>query len=119
MSNVAQSEMGNKLKWGLVLLLITIGIVANYYYAQISLPIRLTVWLLLAAVAGGIAATTVKGRQAIGFARDSQNELRKVTWPTRQETIQTTLIVVVIVAIASVILWLLDSLLLWAVSFIT
>ncbi|MDF2867702.1 MAG: preprotein translocase subunit SecE [Gammaproteobacteria bacterium] len=115
----AQSTFAERLKWIVVVVLLITGIVANYYLAQLTLPVRLGGWLLLVAVAAGISATTVKGKQALAFARDSQLELRKVVWPTRQETMQTTLIVVVIVAIAAVILWLLDSILLWAISLIT
>jgi preprotein translocase subunit SecE len=114
----AQS-FAERLKWIVVVILLVAGIVANYYFAQLTLPIRLGGWLLLVIIAAGIAATTLKGKKALTFALDSQNELRKVTWPTRQETVQTTLIVVVIVAIASVILWLLDNVLLWAISLIT
>lgn len=113
-----QSPALERIKWISIFVLLALGIVANYYYAQFALPLRLIGWLVVVGVAAAIAATTIKGRSALLFAKDSQIELRKVVWPTRQETLQTTLIVVVIVAIASVILWLLDSLLLWVISLI-
>ena len=46
-------------------------------------------------------------------------ELRKVVWPTRQETIQTTLIVVAMVVVAALILWGLDKVFFWLVAWLT
>jgi len=114
----APSNM-DRVKWMVVVILLVAGIVANYYFAPLSLAARLGGWTVAIAIMAAIAATTLKGKKALTFAFDSRHELRKVTWPTRQETVQTTLIVVVIVAISAVILWLLDSILLWAVSLIT
>lgn len=119
-STETKSMFVERLKWAVVFILVVAGIVANYYFAQkISLPIRLIAYLGLAIIAAGIAATTCQGKKTIAFVRDARLELRKVTWPSRQETFQTTLIVVVIVVIASILLWLLDSLLLWVINLIT
>lgn len=116
----AKSIFAERLKWAVVFILVVAGIIANYYFShKLSLPIRLSGWLILALIAASVAATTVKGKKTIAFMQDARIELRKVVWPTRQETIQTTLIVVVIVTIAAVILWLLDSLLLWVINLIT
>lgn len=114
-----QTSVMERMKWFGIAVLLVASMIANYYYAHVTLPLRLISWLLLVIVIAGIAATTTKGKQAIAFARDSQNEIKKVVWPTRQETVQTSLIVLVIVVIAAVMLWLLDSLLLWAISSIT
>ena len=65
-----------------------------------------------------IALQTVKGKEIWGYFRDAQIEVRKVVWPTRQETIQTTLIVIVMVILVAIILWLLDMFLGWSIGLI-
>ncbi len=66
------------------------GIVANHYYNDISMLLRTLCWFLILAAAGFVASTTQKGRWTIKFFRDARVELRKVVWPTREETMQTT-----------------------------
>jgi preprotein translocase subunit SecE len=107
------------LKWLFVAILLVGGIVANYVYSQQPWPLRLLAWLALLAVVVGIAMQTQKGKQAIEFARESRMELRKVVWPTRQETVQTTLIIAVMVVILAVALWGLDGILVSLIGFLT
>jgi len=59
------------------------------------------------------------GQRLVSFSRESRVELRKVVWPTRQETMQITLIVLVLVFLIGLFLWLVDSLLFWGVQIIT
>ena len=66
----------------------------------------------------GVFMLTGKGRDTREFLSESRFELRKVVWPTRQETTQTTLIVFVFVIITGLILWGLDSVLGWLASLI-
>jgi preprotein translocase subunit SecE len=54
---------------------------------------------------------TDKGRQVSGFVRDAQIEVRKVVWPTRQETTQVTFIVIIVVIVFAILLWVLDLIL--------
>jgi preprotein translocase subunit SecE len=61
----------------------------------------------------------LKGRTAVAFAKESRTEVRKVVWPTRQEAIQTTGIVLVVTLLMSLLLWGLDSVLFWLVGLIT
>jgi preprotein translocase subunit SecE len=107
------------LKWLIVIVLIVAGLVANYYYSQQPWPLRLLGWLFLLGVAGGIAALTRQGKQVINFARESRMELRKVVWPTRQETVQTTLVIGAVVIILALVLWFIDGVLVWAVGWLT
>ena len=72
--------------------------------------------LVLSAVALFVAVQTEKGRTSWNFVRESHTEVRKVVWPTRKETTQTTLIVIAMVGLVAVILWLLDGLLAWLVK---
>jgi len=59
---------------------------------------------------------TMKGQKFLGMAKEARVEIRKVIWPTRPETTQTTLIVLAAVAIVALLLWLIDSLLSWIIQ---
>lgn len=107
------------LKWFAVAFLLIVGIVANYYYNDQPWPLRLLGWLLLLLVAGVIALQTKQGKQVLTFARESRIELRKVYWPTRQETIQTTLVVGAMVVVLALVLWGIDGLLMWLIGWLT
>ncbi len=107
------------LKWGVIFLILAGAVFGNYFYADESVLIRAVAIVALVVVAGFIAMQTVKGRTAVAFAKESKTEVRKVVWPTRQEAIQTTFIVLVATFIMSLVMWGLDSFLFWIVGFIT
>jgi len=98
-------------KLGLSLLVLIGSVVAFYYFADASKLIRVVGMLLAVGVAAAIALQTDKGRQVAGFVRDAQVEVRKVVWPTRQETTQVTFIVVIVVIVFAILLWILDLIL--------
>ena len=100
-------------------LLLVVGIYGFYYFAAYSTLLRVVGLLVVGAVAAGIALQTVPGRRLWQFAGDARNEVRKVVWPTRQETIQTTLVVIVMVLILGIILWLFDMVLMSILRFLT
>jgi len=106
------------LKWLAVLALVALGVVGNQYFAAESILYRVIGLLALAAVAILVALQTVKGRQFFELLKAARGEIRKVVWPTRQETTQTTLIVVAVVLVVALLLWGLDSLLGWLISFV-
>lgn len=91
------------------------GIVGFYHYEQASQLLRVGGLLGVALIASFIALQTDAGRGIWSFAADSRTEVRKVVWPTRQETIQTTLLVFAMVLVMSIVLWLVDMLLMWIV----
>jgi len=112
----AQESKFDLLKWLVVVLLVAAGVVANSYYSDQSLLYRVVGLLVLAGVAGYVAYLTEKGKAFFVQLKEAKNEVRKVVWPTRQETWQTTLMVVAVVLIVGLALWGLDSLLSWIVS---
>ena len=93
-------------KWLMATLLLVAGIVANYYYSYQPWPLRLLGWIFLLGVVTAVVLQTYQGKQLLNFARESRMELRKVVWPTYQETVQTTLFVAAMVN-AWLILWVL------------
>ena len=89
------------------------GLFAYYYYIEISLPLRVLMVLGGVAVGLGIAMTSTQGRRLRAFVQGSRIEIRKVIWPTRQETTQTAIAVFVFTLIMALFFWGLDSFLLW------
>lgn len=116
-SNVETTGMKlDTLKLGLALLIALAALVGFYFYADQSLLYRVVGLLTAAGISVAIALQTEKGRHIWGYFHDAQIEVRKVVWPTRQETIQTTLIVIIMVVIVAIILWLLDMFLGWSIG---
>jgi len=105
----------DSLKWLVALAIVGGGIYANAYYAAIEPLFRALAGVLVAAIAIGVALQTEKGAWAWNLAKEARVEVRKVVWPTTQETTQTTLIVVGVVILVALILWGLDSSLSWGV----
>lgn len=109
----------NVFGWVLFFALIAGGIYLNYTYANVDASLRLIAWIVLVVVALGLTLITSQGKRALQFVKSAQAELRKVVWPTRQETIQTALIVLALVVLLALIIWGLDTFLLWAVGLLT
>lgn len=105
-------------KWLVVFVLLSLIVLGNYMFDFSTLE-RAVALVVLIAAAGLVAGQTTKGKIFIGFAKDSRTEVRKVVWPTRQETTQTTIIVMVATLIVGLMLWGLDAILLRVVSFFT
>jgi len=108
--------MIEKIKLVLALLLVAAGVAGFYLLADQALVLR-----VLAVLAGFVAATlvlwtTALGQQGFAFARESAIEVRKVVWPTRKETIQTTVTVFILVVMMAIFLWIVDVGFLWMVK---
>lgn len=114
----AKDSRFDLLKWLAVAALVVVGVVGNQYFSAEPILYRVLALLVVAALAGVIALQTTKGQAFWVLAKEARVEIRKVVWPTRQETTQTTLIVVAVVLVMALLLWGLDSLLGWLVSLI-
>jgi preprotein translocase subunit SecE len=90
------------------LLLLIGGVVGFYYFEAESQLLRVIGMLAVVAVAFFIVTTTNIGRRSLGFVREARVEVRKVVWPTRQETTQTTIAVLIMVFVVAIMLWLID-----------
>jgi len=105
--------MADKVKVSLAALLLIAGLVAFYYYT--NQPMVARVGMVLAGIAAGIAIgwSSESGRQLQAFVKQAIEETKKVVWPTRKESFQTTGIVFAFVVIMAVFLWIVDKLLEW------
>jgi len=95
-------------KWAVVAAIIAAGVYANSYFAAESLLLRVLGLLVLAGGSSWVAAQTIRGRAFVNLCLEARIEIRKVVWPTRQETTQTTIVVLIVVFVVAIILWLLD-----------
>lgn len=108
--------MTDKIKLLAAVLMVIAGIAGFYYFAGSPAVVRLGAILAGFAAAIAIFWFTQSGQQFFVFSRESVVEARKVVWPTRKETIQTTGIVFAFVVVMALFLWLVDGGLLWAVK---
>jgi preprotein translocase subunit SecE len=97
------------------LLVLIAGVVGFYYFEDQSQLLRVIGLLALAVTVFFIVSTTDIGRRGLGFVREAKVEVRKVVWPTRTETTQTTIAVLIMVFLVAIMLWLIDMTLGWGV----
>jgi len=108
------TSTADRLKLALSVLVIIAGIVGfSMLESKIPMVGRIAVFIGSLILAAVIAWFSEPGRRTIAFAQDSYNEVRRVIWPTRKETMQMTGIVFAFVAVMGLFLWLLDKLIAW------
>lgn len=112
----SQSSPLDTVKLFIALLLVILSLGGFYYFSEASLLYRVLGLLAMVIAASAIVFTTARGKNLIAFMSGARTEVRKMVWPTRIETMQTTLIVIVMVAILAVILLIVDSILGWLVK---
>jgi preprotein translocase subunit SecE len=99
--------------------IVLVGFVAYYYFGDASALLRALAVLAAAGIAAFVALQSAQGQALWRFVQASRVELRKVVWPTREETIQTTIAVLIFASIMGTFFWALDILLLYVTSKIT
>jgi len=108
----------DKIRLLLALLLVAAGVGGFYLLGDKPAVLRLLVVLSGVAAAVAVMWTTVMGREALAFISESAAEARKVVWPSRKETIQTTGAVFALVLVMGIILWVVDFSLMWFIKMI-
>jgi preprotein translocase subunit SecE len=108
--------MTDKIKLGLAVLLLAAGIAGFYLLSEHALVLRVLAVLVGVAMAIFVARFTGPGQQFFAFGKDSWVETKKVVWPTRKETFQTTGVVFLLVVVIALFLWIVDASLMWAVK---
>jgi preprotein translocase subunit SecE len=120
-----QTEQSNASRYDSLLLvaalLLLVGGMFSFYYFVGQFNALIRTLMLLAAIGAGVAVAyqTQLGRDLWGYIVGARTELRKVVWPSRQESLQSTLMIAVVVLITSLLLWGLDSVLLLGVKALT
>ncbi len=92
------------------------AVVGNYLYAEAPLLYRVLGVVVLMLACFGSALVTSQGKAFASLLKEANIERRKVVWPTRQETTQTTLMILAVVVVMAILLWGLDTLLGWLIS---
>ena len=115
----AETSVIDVLKQVFALLLVSAAIVGFYYFSEFSLLYRVLGLVAVFVLALVVMLTTDVGRNVWAFMLESKQEVRKVVWPSRAETMQTTLMVFAMVFIVGLILWLLDMFLFWGIQILT
>lgn len=110
----------NTFLWILAITFLAVAAVGNIYFSvHFSLLVRVLLMIALGIAGLVMAALTNEGTRAIAFLKESRLELRKIIWPTRQESTQTTFIVIAITVLVSLALWAMDSIIVKLVTFLT
>ena len=95
------------------------GLILFYLFGEYSFLYRVLAFLVVLGIAAFLFLQTGRGERSLSFFKDSRTEVRKVVWPTRAETVQLTITVMIIVFIVGLFLWLLDMMLGGAFRLIT
>ena len=108
----------------LVKWVITFGLLGGLVYAyttyeEVSVLYRALGAVAIVVIAGLIAASTLKGKTFLTFAKDAKTEVRKVVWPTRQEVVRMTLIILAATALVGLMLYFIDMIIVWVVGLVT
>lgn len=102
--------------WFVAVGLLLFGFVGYYSFLSQSLLLKVVGSLVILILALGVASLTNIGKVAIRYCQESLVELQKVVWPTKKETVQTTIVVLVMIATMGIFLWLVDLILLKLVA---
>jgi preprotein translocase subunit SecE len=105
--------MAEKIKIAVAALIAVAGLYGFYAIAEQPMIARLGVLGGAFALAAGLMWFTTAGRDFVAFSRESWDEAKRVVWPSRKETLQTTGIVFAFVFVMAMFLWLVDAGLLW------
>lgn len=107
------------IKWVLSVFCFVLSLYLNYRFSAVALPFKIIAWMLIFAGLGAILAFTTQGKHAISLLKEAKSELYRVSWPSRQETVQMTVMIAVMVMVAGLILSGLDAFLLWLMTWFT
>ena len=108
--------MADKIKLVLAVLLVIAGLAGFYLLKDSALILRIASVLAGLVLAAVVVWTSAPGKQFFAFAKEAIVETKKVVWPTRKETVQTTGLVLAFVLVMAIFLWIVDALLVWGVK---
>ena len=110
------NPMADKIKLGVAAFIVLAAIGGFYYLSTSPLVARIGVLLAGTAVAAAVAWTSEPGKRFVVYCQDAIAETKKVHWPSRKDTVQTTAAVVAFVVVMALFLWIVDASLVWLVK---
>jgi preprotein translocase subunit SecE len=113
---VQTNPTADKIKLGLTGLIVLAGMIGYYYLSTSPLVIRLLVLLAGVVLGAAVGWTSEPGKRFFAYTQDAIAETKKVVWPSRKETVQTTGVVVAFVIVMALFLWVVDASLVWLVK---
>ncbi len=116
------SKVFDVVKQGMSLVIVIAAVAGFYYFADapgVTLLYRVLALVAVILLAVGIVLTTEAGKNVLQFAMEAKLEVRKIVWPSREETVRTTLLVFGMVFFVGLLLWLLDMFLFWGIRSLT
>jgi preprotein translocase subunit SecE len=111
--------MADKIKLIMAFALAVAALAGFYIFNEQQQVVRVFGLLIGLSAAAFLATRSELGAEAVAFSRGAVIEVRKVVWPTRKETINTTLLVMAMVVLVGLILWVFDMFLAWGIQFLT
>ncbi|CAG0939409.1 Protein translocase subunit SecE [Gallionellaceae bacterium] len=108
--------MADKIKLGVAFLLVAAGIAGFYALQESAAVVKLASVLLGLLLASAVTWTTEPGKRFFMFGKESVAEAKRVVWPTRKETVQTTGVVILFAVIMALFLWAVDASLMLVVN---
>jgi len=112
------SKIVDIMLWLAVIVVTALAFTGTYYY-HFTAPVVAMIWVGWLVVTFALGLFTKAGKAAFEFAKESKIELQKVVWPNRQETVQTTSIVMIMVTVTGLVLWGIDAGMMWIIGKIT
>ncbi|MBT5499773.1 MAG: preprotein translocase subunit SecE [Thiotrichales bacterium] len=109
-------------QWKTILAIaIVIAALALYYVNPLNFNTltKVLITLLWFVIAGAVFIKSTQGDRFLHFLRETRIELRKVVWPTREETAKTTGIIMIAVVVVAIFLWIIDAFFTWGVKSIS
>ena len=103
----------DKIKLSLAFILLMAGVAGYYYFREHATIIRVLAVMAGMVAASAVAWTSLPGKQFFAFSKESVAETRRVVWPSRKETMQTTGVVFALVVLVALFLWVVDASLMW------
>ncbi|MGR9116393.1 MAG: preprotein translocase subunit SecE [Gammaproteobacteria bacterium] len=113
------TSVADVVKQVLSLVFVIAGLAAFYYFSEYPLLYRVLALVAVVVLSLGLMSTTEVGQSIWAFILESKQEVKKVVWPTRQETFRTTMLVFAMVFIVGLVLWFLDMFLFWGIRMLT
>lgn len=122
MTNQIDNLKSGSDQWKTILAIaIVIAALALYYVNPLNFNTltKVLITLLWFVIAGSVFIKSTQGDRFLHFLRETRIELRKVVWPTREETAKTTGMIMIAVVVVAIFLWIIDAFFTWGVQSIS